>query len=213
MISGLLFDFDGTLAELNIDFAAMAEKVRGMGREMGYQGPWPQGYLLEQVRAVSARMNSLGEEFSRRAAALIEEREIESASRGSLFPFSRELLSSARSRGLKLAVVSRNCGAAIRMVFPEVDQAIDAFLPREAVKRHKPHPEHLLAACQQLDLAAERTVMVGDHPTDMQAAQEAGCLAVGVTTGRVDAAGLRQAGARLVLPDASGLLQELDQRT
>ncbi|MEW5911060.1 MAG: HAD hydrolase-like protein, partial [Thermodesulfobacteriota bacterium] len=49
----------------------------------------------------------------------------------------------------------------------------------------------------------------GDHPTDVQAARAAGCLAVGVASGRVDAAGLSEAGAQVVLPDAAGVLEAL----
>lgn len=60
-----------------------------------------------------------------------------------------------------------------------------------------------------MGLEPGRAAMVGDHPTDMQAAVAAGCLAVGVTSGRVDEAGLRQAGAQVVLPDAGGILEAL----
>ncbi|MEW5913053.1 MAG: HAD hydrolase-like protein, partial [Thermodesulfobacteriota bacterium] len=50
----------------------------------------------------------------------------------------------------------------------------------------------------------------GDHPTDVQAARAAGCLAVGVASGRVDAAGLSEAGAQVVLPDAGEIFTILE---
>ena len=105
-------------------------------------------------------------------------------------------------------MVSRNCGAAIRHLLPEAD-ALDAFLPREKASRPKPHPDQLWDACRQMGLDPSRAAMVGDHPTDMQAAVAAGCLAVGVTSGRVGGEELREAGATVVLPDAEGVLEAL----
>lgn len=204
-IQGIIFDFDGTLAELNLDFGLMARRVEELARREGFAGPWPSGYLLEVVELVSDRM---GDGFAGRAERVIEAVELEAAGRGRLFPFTRPLLAQGRERGLCLGVVSRNCGAAIRHLLPEADQ-LDAFLPRERAPKPKPHPDQIWDACRQMGLDPGRAAMVGDHPTDMQAAVAAGCLAVGVTSGRVDAAGLREAGAAVVLPDAGEILEAL----
>jgi|Deesub1362A_J573_1020465.scaffolds.fasta_scaffold04791_2 phosphoglycolate phosphatase len=205
-LAAIVFDFDGTLAELNIDFAALQAEVRALARRQGYTGPWPSGYLLEEVAALATE---LGEDFSLQAQGLIQRRELEAAARGRLFPFTRVLLEQVRTAGYRLGVITRNCGAAVRRVFPEVEQTAQCFLPRERVVRVKPHPEHLLAACRRLEVPPAQTAMVGDHPTDMEAARAAGCLAVGVASGRVSAPELRAAGAQVVLPDASGLLEHL----
>jgi phosphoglycolate phosphatase len=202
-MQALIFDFDGTLAELNLDFAALRDEVLAQARAWGAAPPWPEGHLLEQVRALA---RGLGPEFARRALGLIQQRELDAAARGRLLPFAADLLARARAGGLALAVVSRNCGPAIRRVFPQIEAATDAFLPREAVARPKPHPDHLRAACRALEIAPPAAVMVGDHPTDMQAARAAGCQAVGVTTGRTPAAELTAAGAQRVLAHAGLLL-------
>ncbi|HEY5990865.1 MAG TPA: HAD hydrolase-like protein, partial [Streptosporangiaceae bacterium] len=49
--------------------------------------------------------------------------------------------------------------------------------------------------------AGEETVLVGDTPLDVAAALAAGARAVGVATGRSQAAQLTAAGAHAVLPD------------
>lgn len=203
---GIIFDFDGTLAELNLDFAAMRRQVAALAREAGWGGELPGGYLLEEVAALDA---GLGDGFAARALALIQEIEVEAARRGRLFPYTRDLLIDARRRGWRLAVVSRNCGPAIRTALPDVESLTDAFLPREAVERHKPHPGQVLAACSGLGVTPAAAVMVGDHPTDIAAGLAAGCRAVGVASGRTPAPELTAAGAVLVLPDASALLDHL----
>ncbi|MCB2193868.1 MAG: hypothetical protein KQI62_19990, partial [Deltaproteobacteria bacterium] len=115
-IQGIIFDFDGTLAELNLDFGLMADRVEALARSEGFSGPWPEGYLLEVLEVVGAR---LGDGFPARAAKVIEAVEVEAAARSRLFPFTRPLLAQAKGQGLCLGVVSRNCGAAIRLLLPE----------------------------------------------------------------------------------------------
>lgn len=207
-IQSLIFDFDGTLAELNIDFAQMARRVESLAREMGFSGDWPTGYTLEQMQAAA---QVLGEDFLARAQELIVQIELEAAAQGKLFPFSRPLLGRANELGMGLAVISRNCGPAIRRLLPEIDDLCQAFLPREAVKRTKPHPDHVLDACRALGHGPDLAAMIGDHPTDMQAAAAAGALAIGVASGRTDEAGLIEAGAAVVLPHAGGLLEALEE--
>lgn len=201
----VIFDFDGTLAELNIDFNAMRDDVAALAADMGHAGPLPDGYLLEQVAALTP---ALGQDFSRRAAELIMERELRAAENGRLFPFTRPLLAGLSGHGLLVAVISRNCGQAIRTLLPEAD-ALDAFLPRERAPRPKPHPDQVLAACAELGLAPGLALVVGDHPTDMQAARAAGCGPVGVLSGRTGPEELMAAGAQTVLPDAGELINML----
>lgn len=205
-LEAIIFDFDGTLAELNIDFDQLRQEIHGQARRMGYGGDWPSGYLLEEVEALALE---LGDGFKGPAMAWIQQAEVEAAARGSLFPFARRLLSQAREHNYGLAVISRNCGPAIRTVFPEIEEDGIVFLPREAVARTKPHPSHLLAACQALQVRPQDSVVVGDHPMDITTALAAGCKAVGVASGRMSERDLREAGAALVLPDASDLLAHL----
>jgi HAD superfamily hydrolase (TIGR01509 family) len=68
------------------------------------------------------------------------------------------------------------------------------------VRQAKPDPELLLLAAEELGVPAETAWYVGDSTFDMEAAVAAGMHAVGVTTGAVDAATLRAAGAAEVLP-------------
>lgn len=206
-ISALIFDFDGTLAELNLDFAALARSIEGMARREGLEGPWPEGFLLESLDEVG---RILGPAFLERAMDFLVSREVAAAEQGRLFPFSRGLLASARERGVRLGVISRNCGPAIQRVFPEVEQECDVFLPRERVSHTKPDPRHITAALEAMKVPPSRAVVVGDHWMDVQTGLKAGCLTVGVASGRVPASELAQSGAQLVLPDASGLLVQLE---
>lgn len=205
-ITALILDFDGTLAELNLDFMAMAAEVQGLAREMGLGDPWPVGMLLEVIDQVGAE---LGQDFVAQAHELLRARELAGARQGRMFPYSKGLLAEARELGLSTAIISRNCRDAISLVFPKVESACDVFLPREAVARPKPHPDHARAALSGLGVAAEHAVVVGDHPSDVVCGLAAGCRTVGVASGRMSMGDLRKAGAHLVLEHAGDLLAEL----
>lgn len=63
------------------------------------------------------------------------------------------------------------------------------------VTAHKPDPEGLLCLMDRLGVTPEETVVLGDHPFDMQAAKSAGAHALGITHGFGAPEDLRVAGA------------------
>ncbi|MEM2942341.1 MAG: HAD-IA family hydrolase [Candidatus Bathyarchaeia archaeon] len=62
-------------------------------------------------------------------------------------------------------------------------QHFDAIVTRDDVKTFKPSPEQVRLASRMLQVPVYACVLVGDMPTDVLAAREAGALAVGVATG------------------------------
>jgi HAD superfamily hydrolase (TIGR01549 family) len=84
-------------------------------------------------------------------------------------------LRALRETGIKLAVVS-NIGFDIRPHFAAwgMDALIDAYVLSFEVGRTKPDPAIFLRACGMLGVDPERTLMVGDTPADAGAVR-AGC--------------------------------------
>ena len=82
---------------------------------------------------------------------------------------------------------------------------MSAVATREDVRRFKPHPDAVRQTAALLGARPERTLVVGDMPVDMQAAQRAGAQAIGVMTGFSTEEELRRAGADLVLPSVCDL--------
>jgi phosphoglycolate phosphatase len=206
-----LFDFDGTLARLNIDFPALRQEILLMARELGFSHPLPAEppYLLELTRALRDRFvewdRGKGEAFFEKAMALIEEREMQGARPENLFPFSRRVLGEIRDLEWKIAVLTRNSGASVYRVFPDLARQVDLFLPREKVLRPKPDPTHLLQALGTLQVLPREAVMVGDHPIDIISGRKAGTRTVAVLTGRVQEAEMKEASPDLILPSVESL--------
>lgn len=73
--------------------------------------------------------------------------------------------------------------------------------------RHtKPFPDPILYAAQQMGVAPEECLMVGDTTVDMRAAKAAGAQTVGVLCGFGESGELQQAGADVILPSTADLL-------
>jgi HAD superfamily hydrolase (TIGR01509 family) len=93
--------------------------------------------------------------------------------------------------------------AALRL--PSPPQITDAG----HVEHAKPAPDLLLVSAAQLGVPPERCWYVGDSTWDMMAAVRAGMVGIGVTTGLIDAAGLRVAGASVTVGSLTTLLVRL----
>jgi len=214
LLKAVLFDFDGTLAGLNVDFIRMRRAVLDL---MGDYCAPPDGienlYVLEMIEAgsnlISERCPGREGEFFTRAHELISAIETEGAREGTLFAGTEEMLRELRRRHIKTGVVTRNCRAAVVQLFPDIDSRCDAVITRECTVRVKPHPDHLLTALGSLDTDPSFAAMVGDHPMDITVGRDVGAYTVGVLTGWSGAAPLRQAGADLIIERAPDIISYL----
>lgn len=212
----IVFDFDGTLAELHIDFGEMKRRLAALATEyirIDSNGPPPP--VLEWLEKLEGEVRSKGSgtagDFRRRAEALIMEMELESALRGKLFEYSRQILSDLNRKNIKVAIITRNCEKAVRIVFPDIDSYCSVFLAREHVPRVKPDPDHLLKALEQVAGEPGTTLMVGDHPLDIMTGRRAGALTAGVSSGSSSASVLAASGATWTAGNCEELMQELER--
>ncbi len=210
----VLFDFDGTLARLNIDFQEMRRSVLNL--VSAYQAPTDglgDLFVLEMIEAseelISRRRPDQGREFKKEALEMIARIEIEGAKSGELFEGVRAMLGTLRERKIATGIVTRNCRDAVRSVFPDIRSFCGAVVTREAVTRVKPHPSHILCALKILNSGPEEAAMVGDHPMDIRTGKDVGAYTIGVLTGYSQADPLLEVGADLIIERASSLVQYL----
>ncbi len=108
-----------------------------------------------------------------------------------------ELLSHIREQGMKLGICT-NRGAGARDLLRQIGvlKDFDVVVTADDVKNHKPDPEGLLQALENIGVAAARAVMVGDTTADVGAGKNAGvAFTIGLTHGFTSAETLREAGA------------------
>ncbi len=124
-----------------------------------------------------------------------------------LMPGTEETLTHFSS-ALKLGIAtSRKSDGALHILqnFGLLDY-FSAVVGIEHVSVSKPDPEPIHRTLEQLQVPAERAVMVGDTTDDMMAGKRAGVMTVGVTTGTTSRAELIEGGADHVVTRLSALV-------
>jgi phosphoglycolate phosphatase len=187
-IEAILFDFDGTLVHLNIDFGRMRAEVEALlpQYDLSMEGRRAL-YVLELIEDAARELEAEDEgralAFRQEAEAVIVAIELEAADEAQVYSEVPRLLRRLRERGIKVAIVTRNCRVAVDRILAENPLAYDVLLTRDEVTTVKPDPEHLLTALRLLDVEPQRTLMVGDHPMDVQVGRAVGARAAAVLTG------------------------------
>lgn len=159
----IVYDLDGTLVHLNVDWDAARDDVAALLREHGIddrdQNLWELlergltdgfDHLVEQELAAHERVGA------RTSTAL-------QAAEG--LPHS-----------VPTGVCSLNCEAACRLALDvhDLDGHIDAVVGRDTVDTTKPDPEPLLEAIDLLSVSPEGALFVGDTQRDALTAERAG---------------------------------------
>lgn len=162
--AGVVYDLDGTLVDLDVDWDAVARDVRAVYDEAGVETP--HGGLWDLLGAAADA--GLSEAVEETIAA----HERAGARRSRRLPLAADVLEQSRP----VAVCSLNCESACRIALEThgLVEAVDAVIGRDTVATYKPDPEPLLAAVSALSIEPEQTLFIGDSPRDEQTAQRAG---------------------------------------
>jgi phosphoglycolate phosphatase len=216
-LKAFVFDFDGTIASLTIDFPEMRKEVLALVNSFGISsGGLRNLYVLEMIsngkQLIADRFPGQENTFFQQAEALVRNIEINAARYASLLDGTRDMLIQLRSRNLKIGIVTRNCRDAVNIVFPDIHSLVDIVLARDETPRVKPDPDHLMRVLEAFALPAAKVAMVGDHGMDMKLAKDVGAYAIGVLTGHASAAELSSAGADLVIDKASEIVSLFPNR-
>jgi pyrophosphatase PpaX len=179
----VLFDLDGTLVDSGrIILASMRYATRTV---LGCDVPDEQllagvggSGLLEQMRALDAhRVDDLVRIYREHNEPLHAELEACAGIDG--------VLERLHAEGRTLGLVTAKRRATVQLAFDVVDIAdyFDVVVTSEDTERHKPHPDPILHALDELDVDARDAAYVGDSPFDVAAAKAAAVFAVAVTWG------------------------------
>jgi HAD superfamily hydrolase (TIGR01509 family) len=80
----------------------------------------------------------------------------------------------------KLAIVTSRLRVGMDEIFSlkQMAHLFDVVITYEDVKNPKPHPEPLLLAAQKLGISPEEAIYIGDGPSDVESARDAGMLSI-----------------------------------
>lgn len=128
------------------------------------------------------------------------------------FPGVEEVLERLANEGRKLGIVTSKRRRTVGLAFAvlPIGRYFDAVVTADDTTRHKPRPEPVLLALEQLGSTADEAAFVGDSPFDVRAGKAAGVFTVAVSWGGIHPEErLREAGADAVVHDRRELLDAL----
>ena len=162
--SPVVYDLDGTLVRLPVDWPAAADDAGAALREAGLDpGDRDLWGLLELAHAT----DTVG---AFETAVCAHERT--AAGQSNRLPTADELT----QRTGPVGVCSLNCEAACRAALEQHGLAshVDVVVGRDSVATHKPDPEPLLSVLSELGVAPDEAEFVGDSERDETTAERAG---------------------------------------
>jgi len=180
----LIFDFDGLIIDSESPgFQAWSELYASYGCSLPFDkyaacigtigGFDLHGYLEEQS----------GRSFDRRQLeAVCNRRWLELMTAQPLLPGIASCVSSARTRGLKLAVASSSTHKWVTRNLERFDllDQFDAVCTRDYVEAVKPDPALYLLALERLGVASAEAIAFEDSPNGILAAKRAGIFCVAI---------------------------------
>ena len=128
------------------------------------------------------------------------------------FPGVEDLLAELSSQGRKLGVVTSKRRRTVDLAFAvlPIERFFDVVVTSGDTERHKPHPDPVLLALEQLGADAGDAAFVGDSPFDVRAGKAAGVFTVAVSWGGLhNEERLVEAGADVVVHSPEDLLDVL----
>ena len=190
MISGVLFDLDGTLADTAPDLAdALNETLKSFGKQplafdvirpvvshggiamikLGFDiGPEDQSYQSIRQQFLQTYLDNI-------------------ANKTTLFPGMEMLLTEIENRKLPWGVVTNKPGWLTNPLMEALNLTKRAatIVSGDTVAKAKPHPDPIFFGCKQAGLDPKNCLYVGDAERDIQAGKAAGMRTVAALFGYI----------------------------
>lgn len=158
----IVYDLDGTLVELRVDWAQAredtVERLRDAGIPVSGESLWE---LLEKAQ---------DEGFESHVETVLSSHEREGAQS------SRRLQATDRlPHAVPTGVCTLNCEAACELALEthDIGDHVDAIVARDTLDTAKPNPEPLLETVRRLAVSPKKTLFVGDSERDERTAERA----------------------------------------
>jgi len=201
---GAIFDFDGTLTELTLDFDLLRAEIEAIALRYVTEDvilSLKNHYILEMIDEIERLLDGRNAPFRHEASTRLRGLEVEASKGKDVYPYTRDVLQRLKDRDISIGIITRSCIDVLRTVFPDIDSYTDSIVTREDTKYVKPNPLHVIEVLRRFRLEPDDVVMVGDHPTDIIAGKALGMRTVGVLTGRTTRGSFENVQATFIFND------------
>ena len=221
-IRSLTIDLDGTLVDTVLD---LHQACNAMLAELGL----PDRSVEEIGRFIGRGTNTLvrrclthdqtgqapdAEAFEQGLAAYLKHYTRINGKHAKVYPGVKEGLAALQAAGYPMAVVTNK---PVKFTLPLLEATglapyFKAVIGGDSTPNKKPAPDPIICACVEMDVSLMHNLHVGDSGNDIQAAQAAGCGAVGVTYGYAEGYPIQPDDCDALVPSLAALAAMLPAR-
>ncbi len=177
-----IFDFDSTLAELQVPWNEVKGKVIEYGESQGFE--------IDPSMHLVNISNNISDTKERKVEVdrIFREYEKKAVESGTFLVYESTIptLQMLRNLGHKTAIASNNTEPTIREVVEASGIPVDAIRGRTSVFRPKPFPDMLNSIMEEFSIPKEETFMTGDNFWDEGAGKAAGVKTFIIKPGTLD---------------------------
>jgi len=193
-VNTIIFDYDGTLCEFSIPFIKMRKEIITLLTErlentvdyfslddrISKTGLKAKQYLIENNR--EDEWDGLKSEIEE----ILKRWEWEAAKTNEIYPIVPEILNFLKDNETKLGIFTLEPKEIIHFLLKKNDIHFffTSIISRDDVTNAKPDPEHLMKVLKELDSDPKKTLVIGDHPVDMECADNVGAFSIAVLNKR-----------------------------
>jgi HAD superfamily hydrolase (TIGR01549 family) len=179
-VEAFLFDFEGTLVDLQWNLQGAVKETLEMLRTLGFpiqrfQGMKYSTLMLEALKTAQ-EIGQPSERVREKIGAIYDRFDEDAFRRWSLRGGSKEFLSALKTKGIKTGLVSNVGRKALEKALLKLDlhPFFNVVVSRNDVQFIKPSGEGLSLALSQLQVIKDKALYVGDSLDDIQAAKAKG---------------------------------------
>ena len=188
-IECVLFDLDGTLIDTAPDFVKVVNQLLQENARPAISEERIRQTVSDGARALVKLAFEIEEDDANFAA--LNQRLLDlyydqlATTEACLYPGLDVLLKEFAVQGIRWGIVTNKPEKYAELLLKNLAlrDACGVLICPDHVSERKPHPEPILLACQRLQVSTERTVYIGDHIRDVQAAKNADVIAIAAAYG------------------------------
>ena len=214
LITTIIFDFDGTLADTA---TVIVDTMRRTFTDMGMPVPDEEDMrrtigmkLLLALAKLGNLSDSQAVDATERYKKFFKEYAVDKVL---LFPEVAQTLHGLQEKGIRMAIATSRNAESLETILANNDIALcfEKIVSNSDNLAPKPEPEMVLTLLQRMGVGAGETLVVGDTTFDSEMGKRAGCRCCAVTWGNHDRETLASAGPDFYIDKFSELLTILDR--
>ena len=178
-----IFDLDGTLIGAPMTFTEIKEKLREKLLEIGISQEII-GDLTPMYESLFRIAKETGKDVNE-LKKLLEELEVKRVHESFLFEGTKDVLEFLKTKGIKLAIMTRNCRSATlkALKMHEIEEYFELILTRDDLPWNevKPNEMHIKRILEHFKVPPTKAMVIGDHGYDIIPAKKVGALSILIT--------------------------------